>query len=146
MMRFKGVFVAMVAAFAAIVAAGAVGAQQRERALSEEQRAQMEARLEEVRTRLDLSAEQQAQLQPILRASFEKRLALLDAYGLNRDGGQRPSFQQMRALRGEMTELREATERQVAAVLDERQMAEFRKIQDEMREQLQARFKERRKR
>ncbi len=144
MTAFKGVLVAMVAV-AAMGAAGPVAAQARERQLTEEQRAQIEARLAEVRKRLDLSAEQEAKLEPILRDSFAKRLALLDSYGLSRDGAERPSLRQMQALGGEMADIREATEKQVATVLDQRQMAEFRKIQDEMREQIRARIRERKR-
>lgn len=144
MIARKGIFVAMIAV-AAIVAAGPAGAQAQQRQLTEEQRAQIEARLAEVRKRLDLSAEQEAKLEPILRASFAERLALLDSYGLSRDGAERPSLRQMQALGGEMADIRKATEKQVAAVLDPRQMAEFRKIQDEMREQIRARIRERKR-
>ena len=144
MTLFKRIFSAMVAIAMAVAATGTATAQARDRQLSEEQRAQIEQQLTEIRTRLNLTAEQEARLQPILRSSFEKRLAVLDAHGLSREGGQRPTRQQMRALRGEMTEIREATEAQVATVLDAGQMAEFRKIQDEMREQMRARIRDRR--
>lgn len=148
MIRSKNAFPLLLAAAATIVAciavAGIASAQAREQQLSEEQRAQIEERLAAVRTRLNLTAEQEAQLQPILRTSFEKRTALLNAYGLTQEGGQRPSRQQLRALRGEMEQLREQTETQVDAVLDERQMAEFRRIQGEMREQVRARVRENR--
>lgn len=145
MTPFKHIFAAMVAIAMTIAAMGTATAQTREQQVSEQQRAQIEQQLAEIRARLNLTAEQESQLQPILRASFEKRIAALEAYGLSRDGGQRPSRQQLRALRGEMTRIREATEAQVGAVLDAGQMAEFRKIQDEMREQMRARIKERRR-
>ncbi|HEY5754401.1 MAG TPA: hypothetical protein VIU34_01200 [Steroidobacter sp.] len=145
MTPIKCIFAALAAMAAVIVAGNTATAQTRERQLSEQQRAQIEERLSAVRARLDLTAEQEAQLQPILRASFEKRIALLNAAGVSRDGGSQPSLQQMRALRGEMAELAAQTEKQVATVLDERQMKEFRKIQDEMREQVRARIRERRR-
>ncbi|WP_161966045.1 hypothetical protein [Steroidobacter cummioxidans] len=144
MSPFKRICAAMLAIAAIVVSTGTAAAQDRERQLSKEQRAQIEQHLAEVRARLRLTPEQESQLQPILRSSFEKRIAALEANGFSR-GGQRPSLQQMRSLRTELARLREATEGQVAAVLDERQMAEFRKIQDEMREQMRTRAKERRR-
>src|SRR5690606_1869557 len=101
MTLFKRIFSAMVAMALAIAASGTATAQNRERQLSEEQRAQIEQQLSEIRERLNLTAEQESQLQPILRTSFEKRIAALEAHGLSRDAGQRPSRQQLRALRGE---------------------------------------------
>lgn len=144
MSPFKRICAAMLAIAAIVVGTGTATAQGRERHLSEEQRAQIEQHLAEVRARLRLTPEQESQLQPILRSSFEKRIAALEANGFSRDG-QRPSLQQMRKLRTELAGLRESTEGQVATVLDERQMAEFRKIQDEMREQMRTRAKERRR-
>lgn len=137
-----------IAAAAAVVAcmvmAPTAGAQAPKRQLTDEQRAQIEQRMDEIRTRLELTPDQEARLQPILRASFEKRMELLKESGLT-ENGQRPDRQQMRALRDEMTRLRKDTEAQVDTVLDERQMAEFREIQDEMREQLRERAQERRR-
>jgi hypothetical protein len=136
---------AAAAVLACMVTAPNAWTETAKRQLTEEQRAQIEQRLAEIRTRLELSPEQEATLKPILRDSFEKRMALLKDSGLT-ENGQRPDRQQMRALRDEMARLRKDTEAQVDTVLDERQMAEFRKIQDEMRDQLRERARERRRR
>ena len=141
---FSVTIAAAAAMLACMVLPPAAGAQAPKRQLTEEQRAQIEQRLDEIRTRLELTPEQEAKLQPILRASFEKRMALLKDSGLTEDG-QRPDRRQMRALRDEMNRLRKDTEAQVDTVLDERQMAEFRQVQDEMREQVRERVKERRR-
>jgi hypothetical protein len=75
MALFKNVFPTMIAAIATVLAtmvvAGTASPQARERHLTEEQRAQVEQRLADVRARLDLTPEQESQLQPILRGSFE---------------------------------------------------------------------------
>jgi hypothetical protein len=150
MALFKNVFPTMIAAIATVLAtmvvAGTASPQARERHLTEEQRAQVEQRLADVRARLDLTPEQESQLQPILRGSFEKRIALLNAHGLTREGGRQPSVRQLRSLREDMDQLRKETESQVDAVLDDRQMSEFRRIQDEMRNEFRERVRENRRR
>jgi hypothetical protein len=119
--------------------------QARDQQLSEEQRAQIEQRLGEIRARLELTPEQADLLQPILKESFEKRLALLDEHGVSREGGQRPNRRQLRALRDDLKKLRAETDARVDAVLDDRQMAEFEKIQEEMRDQMRERVRENRR-
>jgi hypothetical protein len=119
--------------------------QARDRPLSEEQRAQIEQRLGEIRARLELTPEQAEQLQPILRESFERRLALLDEHGVSRENGQRPNRRQLRALRDDLKTLKAETDARVDALLDDRQMAEFEKIQKEMRDQMRERVRENRR-
>jgi hypothetical protein len=140
----RATIVTAAAMLACTLAPHTAGAEAPRRQLTEEQRAQIEQRLDEMRTRLELTPDQDARLQPILRASFEKRMALLKESGLT-ENGQRPDRSQLRALRDQMTRLRKETEAQVDTVLDEQQMAEFRKIQDEMRDEFRERAMERRR-
>lgn len=82
-------------------------------------------------------------LEPVLRRSFEHRAEVLQRYGVGRDRSERPSLRQARALRNDLEELRKQTEAEVETILDSRQMAEYRKIQEEMREAIRQRIRER---
>lgn len=114
------------------------------RQLTEEQRDQIIQRLEDTRQRLNLTEEQRVTLEPILRESFEKRAAILNKYGVSRDSGSRQSLRQLRAMRGELDTVRNQTEKEVAKILDNRQMAEFLKIQEENRAAMRERIRDRR--
>jgi len=119
-------------------------AEAQERRLTDDQRAQLEQYLEQVRTRLNLSEEQRAQIEPVLRRSFEERAEILQRYGVGKDESQRPGFRQTRAMKSDLEEARKKNDAEVEKILDDRQMAEYRKIQEEMREQLRQRVRERR--
>lgn len=114
------------------------------RQLTEEQKDQIAQRLEETRQRLNLTEEQRAALEPVLRASFEKRAAILNKYGVSRDGGNRLKYREARAMQGELETVRNQTEKEVAKILDSRQMAEFLKIQEENRQAMRERIRSRR--
>ncbi|MEM9301712.1 MAG: hypothetical protein AAGE01_06355 [Pseudomonadota bacterium] len=103
-----------------------------------------QARMAENAARLNLTDEQRADLEPILRANFEETRALLQKHGLGQGATERPGLRQMRALQKDMKPVRERTDRQVAEILSDEQMAEFRLIQDERREQMRAEIRARR--
>ena len=111
---------------------------------------QFETRIQEATSRLALTNQQKAQLEPILKDHFDAQMAILDKYGLdagNRDSGQAPDFQKMRALRNELDANKTTTAKRLSGVLSEKQMAEFEKIQTEqkqrIREKLQSKLIER---
>lgn len=114
--------------------------------LTDEQRARLEARFEEIRERLDLSEAQKTQLEPVLRKDLEERAEVMRKYGVTRESEERPSRSEMRALRRDLKAMREATDAEVEQILDPGQMAEYRKIreeaQDEMRERARGRRQE----
>lgn len=118
-----------------------VSAQAQDHRFTDEQIAEIEKRIQATRARLNLTPEQKQALAPILMSSFEKRFAVLQSYGFS--GGARPglSFRQKLALRNELNAIRQQTEKQLAAFLSDRQLAEYRKIQDENRERLRARLR-----
>ena len=111
-----------------------------DRKFTEEQIAQIEKRMAETQERLNLTDTQKEQIQPILRDSLEKRMAVLKSYGFSE--GTRPTlnFREKIALGKEMRAIRDDITRQVAGILDETQMAEFEKIQEERREQMRERL------
>ncbi len=102
---------------------------------------QFEARMEETRSRLNLTADQAKQLKPILEAHFEAQLAILSKYDL---GGQnredRPDIQTLRALRRELDENKTRTAAHLKGVLSNAQMAEYERIQTERRKRIQEGF------
>lgn len=124
-------FVALLLVAPAIPAAGDDDGQ---RPLSEEQQARLEARMAEIRSRLGLSEEQQAQLAPIVRKSFERRAAVMRQHGLTGEPGQRLGRSETRALMRDLKAVRVETEAEVDQILDDRQMEEFRKIREEARD------------
>ncbi|WP_428409795.1 hypothetical protein [Hyphococcus sp.] len=150
-MTFKKSFPALARMAGAALALGVIttgfaSAQEpRERPpLTDEQRAQMAERLEEIQTRLNLSEAQRTELEPVLRRNFEKRAEILKRYGVSKDGNSRLGFKKARALKNDLEKARKTNEAEVARILDERQMAEYRKIQEETREEFRQRMRERR--
>ena len=131
------------AACLAVASGMAMSAAAQEQRFSDEQIAQIEERVAATRERLQLTPEQQAALEPILTASVEQRLAVLQSYGFSGEDRPKLSFRQKLSLRKEMQAIREKTESEVAGVLSEEQLAEYKKIQDENREQLRARLQNR---
>ncbi len=123
------------------VSSTSVPAQQR--LLTDAQIAEIQERIEATRARLDLSPDQQAMLEPILLSGFEQRLEVLRSFGFSADVIPDLSFRQKLALRKEMNKLRKVTENDVAAVLDDTQLAEFKKIQEELRNQFKQRLRNR---
>ncbi len=101
--------------------------------LSDEQIQAFADRIEEARQRLQLSNEQETALTPIITESVRERVAVLQRYGFSRENRPDLSFRQKLGLRKEMNVLRDNTNEQVAAILTEEQMREWRKIQEEAR-------------
>jgi len=104
---------------------------------------QIEQRLQKTVERLNLTGEQKAEVEAILRDSAEKRQVVLESYGFK--NGERPKLRvrQMRSMRGELNEISEGTTRQLSTVLSDAQMAEYEIIKEEqkaaMRERIQSR-------
>lgn len=107
---------------------------------------QLEERIAETKQRLNLTPEQEEQLTPIIEQSFEDRLALFDKHGIERQtegDKKRPSFKKLRSLRKDMKALNKETRTQVAEVLDDEQLKEWDKIQEENRAALRERARSR---
>jgi hypothetical protein len=121
----------------------AVAADNDERQLSEEQRARLEARIGEIRSRLDLSDQQRAQLEPVLRKDFERRVEVMRQHGVTRESDEQPGMREMRAIRKDLKAVREQTDAEVERILDDRQLEEYRKIRDEARDEMRERVRSR---
>ena len=102
-----------------------------------------EARMEETRSRLNLTEDQAEQLKPILEAHFEAQLAILSKYGLdgeNRENRPDMDIQTLRALRGELDESKTGTATRLKEILSNAQLAEFEKIQTEREKRIREGF------
>lgn len=100
---------------------------------------QLGARLDEVKARLALTEEQVAQVEPVIEEHVKTQLAVLDKYGIDieaRDDRKQLGFRKRRALRKDLENNKTKTVEKLAGILSAAQLAEFEKIQAEMREQL----------
>jgi hypothetical protein len=125
-----------VAAAATIVSIGAASAQ----AGSSPDRAELTQRLEDAAQRLGLSDEQRMRAEPIMRASFERRQALVEDARADGSIGMREA----RSLRGAIQSETERMMRDLDGVLTPAQLAELHTIQEEMRTQARAELASRR--
>ena len=102
---------------------------------------QLEARMEETRSRLNLTEDQITQLKPILEAHFEAQMAILSKYDLGEQNREnRPDIETLRALRRELDENKTKTAASLTGILSSAQMAEFEEIQAERKKQIQERL------
>lgn len=99
------------------------------------------ARLDEFRARLALTEEQKAAVEPILRESFERRAAFAEKMR----GGSKPSRREMRRMRDDAERIRNETRAALAPILSPAQLAEYDRIQEEVREEARQKFRERRR-
>lgn len=113
-----------------------------------EQPEEFRQRLEEARTRLDLTDEQAEQVGPILREGHEARQEVLREYGIHtggRSGGaNRLGFRQLRRLQRELNAVREQTLEDLDAVLTDEQLEAYKEIQEENRQAIREGLRQRR--
>ena len=95
----------------------------------------VERRVAEMAERLELSDEQIELIKPVLQEGMEKQEAVLESYGIDlsdeRSGSPGLGFRKARAMRKEMTTLREGTRNSMQKILTQEQMDEFLQMQDE---------------
>lgn len=105
-------------------------------------------RLEEARTRLDLTDEQVEQVRPIIRTEFEALLDVLQEYGIDlqdRSGGAgRLGFLRLRRLQRDVSAVREQTLEDLDGVLTDEQLETYKEIQEENRQAMRERLRQRR--
>lgn len=109
---------------------------------TDEQIAQAQERMAEMRERLQLTDEQAAELEPIITAAVEKQQAVMDKHGVSMSGGGRPSRRQLMQMRSDVDAVRQETNSQVKSVLKNDQYEEFLKIQEERKAERRARMRE----
>ena len=131
--RLAALGVALLAALAALPTT--MAAQDPPMEVDEARLEEFAERLAEVRERLALTDEQIEEMEPILAAGLEKRLKILEEHGIDisdRSGErERPNLRQLRRLGRALEESREETTQQLAGILSEEQLEEFKKVQEE---------------
>ena len=112
-------------------------------------RAQLQQRLEEARPRLRLTGDQIEQIRPILRSSFEAQASVLRKHGidLERRSGKdrRLGFRQLRQLGRDLDAVRKQTIEKLSGKLTNTQIEEYGKIQQERRQAMRKRLRQRRR-
>jgi Na+-transporting methylmalonyl-CoA/oxaloacetate decarboxylase gamma subunit len=106
---------------------------------------ELEARMTQARERLELSDEQVERMAPVLEASITERRRILAEYGVDLDSTASPleqlGFRRGRAMRREMEAVRSDTRARLEDILDAGQLAEFERMQDELREEMRDRMR-----
>lgn len=110
--------------------------------------AELEARIEQTKQRLNLTDQQVAQIEPVLESSFEASMLVLEDHGIDltvpRDQRERPGFRKIRAIAKDLKAVREETAEEMAEILTDEQMKEYREIQEERRAELREQIRGRR--
>ena len=111
----------------------------------EDRAAQVEQRIEEARTRLDLTDEQLDRMAPVLEESMEARRRILSSYGIDlerRSGSAgRLGLRQARAMRQELETVRVDMLNELEAILNDDQLDEFKRIQQERKAEMRDRIR-----
>jgi hypothetical protein len=83
--------------------------------------------IERMTARFNLTGEQAAAIEPIIKESVEKKRAIFDKYGENR-------FEVRQAMRDEMQTVGDETETELSGILTDEQMEDLRAFRDQRRE------------
>jgi len=105
----------------------------------------VEESLSEAKVRLHLSDEQLEVVKPIMKASIESQHSILARYGIDLEDEGRPNirlgFSKARRLQNDLREVRARTLEQLDDILSDEQLNEFRKIQEERRQEVMNRLR-----
>ena len=111
----------------------------------EDRAAQVEQRIEEARTRLDLTDEQLDRMAPVLEESMEARRRILSSYGIDLEDRSGPDkrigLRQARAMRKELDVVQADTLEALAGILNDEQMDEFTRMQEERKAEMRERIR-----
>jgi hypothetical protein len=110
-----------------------------------DQEALVEERLAEAKARLDLSDEQLEQVKPVLEAAAEAQRSVLSRYGidLEAEGGpeSKLGMREARKLKKDIAKVREKTLEELDEILTDEQLDEFKKLQEERRQEMRKRIR-----
>jgi len=99
--------------------------------------------MDETEERLQLTDSQKETVRPILNDDQMQRQAILNEYGIdleNIDPENRPGRRTLLKMRRDMNKVNKRTEKQLASVLTDDQMAEWGALQEERREKMRDRL------
>lgn len=102
----------------------------------------------EIQSRLNLTEEQIQQFKPIFIDNFEKRMNLMNKYGINIDnqkttnnrGMEAIGIRQLRSLKKEMDKINKNAEKQLANIFTKDQMNIYKLFQEEQRDVMKGRL------
>ena len=104
-----------------------------------------EERLAEAKDRLDLSDEQLEQVKPIMQAAAEAQRSILARYDIDLETqggpGNRLGMRDARKLRSELSKVRVDTLEKLDGILTNEQLDEFKKLQEERRQEMKKRIR-----
>ena len=99
---------------------------------SEPDLSRIEARMQEIRSRLSLTEDQLTQLRPVFEDHFNAQMGVFDRWGLNtNEGDRRFDARTLLAVRDELNEIKTRTSRRLSDILSREQRDELEKIQNE---------------
>lgn len=124
MTKFRTAVLGAIAAAALAVAAGNASAQQSFAAMLEDVNKQTQARLQ-------LTAEERAEVEPIMKKGLADRIAVFKNLGL--EPGQRPAFSKLLELQSQMNTIRTKEHKELAQYLSENQLYIIDKVAEEWR-------------
>ena len=109
---------------------------------------EFQQRLKEARTRLNLTGEQVERVRPILRASAEGLLEVLEEHGVDLRDRSGPAGRlrllQLRRLQRDLDAVRRRTVKALDDVLTDAQLEAYQEIQEENRQSMRERLRQRR--
>ena len=117
--------------------------------VSDDQMAAFEARVAQVFDQLALSDEQVEAIKPILLAGLEAQKAVFASHGIDFEtrtstDGSRMGLRDARKLGQDLEDVRKDTMAKLGEVLDDEQMAEYQRMQEEARQKMREAARQRR--
>jgi hypothetical protein len=110
-------------------------------------RERVTAQVEAAKARLALTDAQREQATPIIRGGIERRMQILKKHGLvgddGRPTGEKPSLRDVRGIRRAFDDVHDDVVAQLEPILTPQQMDEYRKIQQEAKDALLEKARER---
>lgn len=105
---------------------------------------EMREKFKAIEERLELSGEQSEAFRPVIKASSEQRLEVMNDYGIEPGNPQAIkdlSFRKKLKLRGEMQAIDKSTEKKLKEILSEDQLKLWKEIAEERRAEMQKQIK-----
>ena len=97
-----------------------------------------------IKNRLNLTDEQSEKFEPIILYQWEKRLAVMKKYEINRDSSlseRKIGLRQFRKIKKDMDKINKEIEKQLANILSKEQVDEYNKMLEENRVEMRSRLR-----
>ena len=97
-----------------------------------------------IKDRLNLTEEQSEKFEPIILYQWEKRMAVMKKHGISRESNlskKKIGFRQLREIKKDMDKINKEIEKKLVKFLNNDQLVEYKKIQEENRIEMRARLR-----